>query len=171
MDIFPIGQEKKKKVHRLYSDITSDLKKKGIHQWDCFYPNRFVINSDIKLGHLFGILIDNQVIGVIVLDTNENKQFQSLKWMDERGRPLMIHRLGIHPLYQGRGYGKKLLGFAGEYAISNGFSSMRLDVFSGNKGALKMYEHAGFQERGEICYPFRSAPYICFEKIVTRSES
>ena len=39
-------------------------------------------------------------------------------------------------------------------------------VFNVNDGAVKMYERAGYQERGSVRYPFRSAPYKCFEKMI-----
>jgi ribosomal protein S18 acetylase RimI-like enzyme len=169
MEIHSIGLEESKSVNQLYAEITSDLRKKGVKQWDRFYPNRFIIKADINKGNLFGIMAGEKVVGAVVLDTNESKKYQDLKWEDGKGRPLIIHRLGVHPLYQGKGYGKQLLQFAENYAQLNEYTSIRLDVFSFNPGALKMYERAGYQERGEIRFPFRSAPYKCYEKIIAGS--
>ncbi|MFK9093479.1 GNAT family N-acetyltransferase [Bacillus salipaludis] len=166
MEIQAIELIELKAVIRFYAEITADLRRKGINQWDRFYPNRFIVKSDIIKGHLFGLSTDKKIIGAVAVDTNESKKYRELKWEDEDGKPLMIHRLAVHPDYQGKGYGKQLLQFAEDYSLRNGFSSIRLDVFSLNSGAVKMYEQAGYQERGMIRFPFRSAPYKCFEKIV-----
>ncbi len=166
MEIQSIGLQKITKVNQFYSEITSDLRKKGINQWDRFYPNRFVIKADLKKGNLFGILIDEKVAGAVTLDTNENKKYRNLSWEDVKGSALIIHRLAVHPQCQGIGYGKKLLQFAEDYAYTKGHTSIRLDVFSDNTGAITMYERAGFQERGIIRFPFRKVPYKCYEKII-----
>ncbi|MFJ7726774.1 GNAT family N-acetyltransferase [Neobacillus sp. NPDC097160] len=166
MEIQAIELIELKAVIRFYAEITADLRRKGINQWDRFYPNRFIVKSDIKMGNLFGLSTDKKIIGAVAVDTNESKKYRELKWEDEDGKPLMIHRLAVHPDYQGKGYGKQLLQFAEDYSLRNGYSSIRLDVFSLNSGAVKMYERAGYQERGMIRFPFRTAPYKCFEKIV-----
>ncbi|MEH7075298.1 GNAT family N-acetyltransferase [Neobacillus drentensis] len=80
------------------------------------------------------------------------------------------HRLVVHPKFQGKGYGKQLLQFAEEFALQNGYSSIRLDVYRQNPGALTLYERSGFQERGTIRFPFRSVSYKCFEKILEQGE-
>jgi ribosomal protein S18 acetylase RimI-like enzyme len=166
MEIHPMGLKELKEVKQFYSEITADLREKGVFQWDRFYPNRFIIKSDLKKGSFFGILNGKKLIGAVVIDTKESKKYQELKWNDVKATPVVIHRLAVHPLYQGQGYGKQLLRFAEEYANELGYSSIRLDVYSQNEGALKMYERAGYRERGVIRFPFRSVPYKCFEKIL-----
>lgn len=170
MEIHSIKLKALKEVNQFYSAITSDLRKKGVYQWDRFYPNRFVIKADLKEGNLYGILAGKKIVGAVVLDTNENKRYQKLIWGDSNGKPVIIHRLGVHPLYQGKGYGKKLLQFAEDYALSNGYTSIRLDVFSKNPGAVNMYKRAGYKEIGIINFPVRAAPYRCFEKILGSGE-
>ena len=167
MEIQKIGCKELKTVLQFYREISSDLKKKGINQWDRYYPNRFIVKLDLKEGNLYGILPDhNKLVGAIVVDTNQSKKYRKLYWEDGEGNPLVIHRLAVHPLYQGKGYGKRLLQFAEEFARLNEYSSIRLDVFCVNDGAVKMYERSGYQERGTIHFPFRSAPYKCYEKIM-----
>ncbi|MEH7097137.1 GNAT family N-acetyltransferase [Neobacillus vireti] len=166
MEIQKIRCKELKTVLQFYREISSDLRQKGIQQWDRYYPNRFIVKSDLKEGNLYGILSDNHLVGAVVVDTNQSKKYRKLYWEDEEGNPLVIHRLAVHPLYQGKGYGKRLLHFAEEFARLHEYTSIRLDVFSVNDGAVKMYERAGYQDRGTIHFPFRSAPYICYEKIM-----
>ncbi|WP_026576482.1 GNAT family N-acetyltransferase [Bacillus sp. UNC438CL73TsuS30] len=166
MEIVSIGLKEYKNVKQFYTKITVDLQKKRIFQWDRFYPNRFVIKDDIKKGNLFGIFEEDQLVAAVTLDTNGSKQYEQIKWDDLTGKPLIVHRLAVHPDFQGRGFGKMLLLFAEEFADKNGYTSIRLDVFTGNPGAVRLYEKAGFGERGEVYFPFRKYPYKCFEKTV-----
>lgn len=166
MEFVSIGVQELPEVNQFYAKVTSDLRKKGIDQWDRFYPNRFVIKKDLKNGTLFGLKEDNHLIGAIVLDTNESKQYLKLQWEDPTGRPLIIHRLAVHPFHQGKGVGKRLLNFAEEYALEKEHTSIRLDVYSQNRSAIGMYESAGYQKRGAIRFPLRKVPYLCFEKLI-----
>lgn len=153
-------------MKQFYTKITDHLKKKRIFQWDRFYPNRFVIKDDIKKGNLYGIFEEDQLVAAITLDANGSKRYEQVKWEDFNGYPLIVHRLAVHPYYQGKGFGKILLGFAEESARKNKHTSIRFDVFSENPVAVRLYEKAGYVERGEIHFPFRKAPYKCFEKTV-----
>ena len=166
MEIQAIGLTEFKTVLQFYREITSDLRQKGIKQWDRYYPNRFILKEDLKKGNLFGIMKDNQLIGAVVVDANQSKKYRDLHWEDGEGKPAIIHRLAVHPSYQGMGYGKNLLQFAEKQALTKGYTSIRLDVFGVNNGAVNMYERAGYQTRGIIRYPFRTAPYKCYEKAI-----
>ncbi|WP_246309895.1 GNAT family N-acetyltransferase [Paenibacillus alginolyticus] len=91
--------------------------------------------------------------------------------MDRQGKLACIHRLAIHPEYQGRGLGKVLLKFAEQYALDQLCTSVRLDVFSTNNTAVRMYQRAGYVLIGTIRFPFRHEPYYCFEKILNAASS
>ncbi|MDQ6599171.1 GNAT family N-acetyltransferase [Bacillus salipaludis] len=166
MEIVSISLKDYKNVKQFYTKITDHLKKKRIFQWDRFYPNRFVIKGDIKKGNLYGIFEEDQLVAAITLDVNGSKRYEQVKWEDLFGNPLIVHRLAVHPCYQGKGVGNLLLLFAEEFGDKNGYTSIRLDVFSGNPSAVRLYEKAGYVERGEIYFPFRKAPYKCFEKTI-----
>lgn len=168
MEIIPLGMEHFPSTNQLYRDVTRDLRKSGIYQWDFFYPNRFIIKSDLKTGNFFGITKDNGVIGAIVIDNKRNEKYENFSWSEPAESSLIIHRLAVHPLSQGKGLGKKLLAYAEEHAMESGFKGIRLDVFSNNPGAVMLYERAGYEERGSVHYPFRKALYKCYEKVLTK---
>lgn len=166
MTIVALNSKDKKEVMFLFRSVTQHLQQQGIHQWDRYYPNRFVIASDLKKNNLFGIKIDEQVVAVVVLDTKQSSKYTALKWSDRQGEHACIHRLAVHPNYQGRGLGKRLLRFAESLAVEQGKSSIRLDVYTRNASALGMYSRAGYEQRGEVLFPFRKMPYMCFEKLL-----
>jgi len=154
-------------LQSLYRLVTARLRKEGVKQWDFFYPNVFVIREDLRLGNMFGIRDEQEeLIGAIVVDHKQSSQYATLPWQDSTGNPAVIHRLVVHPTHQGKGIGKQLLHFAEEYAKMAGSTSIRLDVYSGNPGAVALYENRGYLRVGEVRYPLRKLPYWCMEKLL-----
>lgn len=166
MEIVRLAKEDRKSLVQLYREVTVSLSRTGIRQWDWFYPNRFVIGRDIKQETVFGIRDGKRVIGAVVVDRLQSERYASLLWNDWAGEPACIHRLAVHPSYQGQGIGKRLLQFAEQYAQQAGGTSIRLDVYAGNPSAVGMYRRAGYVEIGRIRFPMRKVPYLCFEKLL-----
>lgn len=152
------------KVRNLFTAVIKNLQENSIGQWDRFYPNSFILFHDLWRGQFFGIKKEKELFGVVVLNTKQSKQYVEVDWEDRNGEVLIVHRLAVHPDHQGKGVGKRLLHFVEEYAKESGFSSVRLDVYSGNPGAVALYRRSGYQERGTVSFPFRKEPYHCFEK-------
>ncbi|WP_442602373.1 GNAT family N-acetyltransferase [Paenibacillus sp. KN14-4R] len=166
LTIMRLESKDKKGIMSLFRTVTKHLQSQGNYQWDRFYPNGIIIGRDLRERNLFGIKMDNQIVGVVVLDTKQSDRYGSLPWSEREGKSACIHRLAVHPDYQGQGIGKQLLQFAENLALQQGNSDIRLDVYTGNAGALSMYKRAGYQQVGEIKFPFRQVPYRCFEKIL-----
>jgi len=154
-----------KLIKSLYSAVTSHLRENGVDQWDRFYPNRWVIGKNLKEGHLHAIFNEGICIGVVVVNQDQSSKYSGLPWRDRKGRPAVIHRLAVHPESQGKGIGKRLLQHAEALARSNGYTSIRLDAYSANMNAIRMYERAGYSPVGQIQFPLRKHTFQCFEKI------
>lgn len=166
MDIVALTKNEQKEVNALYKAVTKDLRSRGIDQWDWFYPNRFIFGNDLRRGHMFGYRQGKDIIGAVVVDANQNRQYQAFDWKDAEGTPACIHRLAVHPAHQGYGLGKQLLQFAEQLAGQRGHTSIRLEVYKGNPAVANMYRRSGYMEVGEIKYPFRKQPYLCMEKLL-----
>lgn len=166
MQIIPIQFHDRRSVVDLYKSVTNHLLKNGNDQWDRFYPNVFIIRNDLKKENLYGVKVEDVIIAAVVVDENQSGKYNLVNWLDQKGKPACIHRLAVHPKYQGKGLGKALLKFAEEKAIMNGCSSIRLDVYSANPEALGMYRRAEYKETGVITFPLRKLPYYCFEKVL-----
>jgi ribosomal protein S18 acetylase RimI-like enzyme len=170
MEVETLTLSQYKSISGLYKEVIKKLIENNIFQWDRYYPNRFILFQDLWKKTLFGVKEKGQLLGVVVLNIRQSKQYKTLEWDDKNGNPLIIHRLAVHPGHLGKGIGKNLLRFAEDYAKSNGFSSIRLDVYKNNPGAVSLYKRAGYAERGEVFFPFRKDPYLCLEKVLKGEE-
>jgi ribosomal protein S18 acetylase RimI-like enzyme len=164
MEIVRMNRNDAGRLLALYRAVTADLRKAGVYQWDWFYPNRFVLKADLKRGTLFGIRGEDRIIGAVVVDRRQSGKYSGLDWSDKHGDPACIHRLAVHPGCQRQGIGKKLLQFAENEARGEGRTSIRLDVYTGNPGAVEMYRRAGYADVAAIRYPMRGTPFLCMEK-------
>ncbi|MEO3946710.1 GNAT family N-acetyltransferase [Gorillibacterium sp. CAU 1737] len=143
------------------------LRESGILQWDQHYPNREVIESDLEKGCLFIWMEEDSHAGIVVLNEEQDLEYSAIPWEDSDGRMLCLHRLIVHPGQQGKGFGKSLLQFAEQQARDGGYTSIRLDAYSGNPVALRLYEQHGYHKRGEVYFPRRELPFLCYEKMVS----
>ncbi|SFJ75030.1 GNAT family N-acetyltransferase [Thermoflavimicrobium dichotomicum] len=166
MEVVQANKEDLDSILDLYHTVVEVLQKNGNDQWDTDYLNDELIQEDLKKGHLFGIKKGDRFVAVLVLTEEKKPEYNQVAWKITDENPLYIHRLAVHPDFQGRGLSKKLLNFAEEYARKNGYGSLRLDAYSRNPVALNLYQGFGFEERGEIRLPSRDLPFVCFEKEV-----
>ncbi|MDT8715994.1 GNAT family N-acetyltransferase [Clostridium sp. 19966] len=148
----------------LIKAAVKDLNDKNINQWDDIYPNKEVIEEDIKKQNLY-VAAEEDIKGIIVLNEFQDKEYFDLKWRYTEGKPLVIHRLCVHPKAQGRGVAKALISFAESFAIENNYNFMRLDAFTENSISCSLYEKVGFEKAGLV--NFRKGKFYCFEKAMS----
>jgi RimJ/RimL family protein N-acetyltransferase len=55
-----------------------------------------------------------------------------------------------------------MLAFAETFGREQGYFSIRLDAFSGNTAAIKLYEKNNYRMRGTV--RFRKEEFYCYEK-------
>jgi ribosomal protein S18 acetylase RimI-like enzyme len=137
----------------------------GIDQWNEDYPGREIIAGDIETGTLFKITDRGQIAGIIVLNNRQSPEYGDLTWQDQSGNFLIVHRLCLHPAFQGKGLSKQMMGFAEEHALKNGCTSIRLDTYNKNYIALKLYDSLGYRRVGTVSFrPGKT--FQCFEKVI-----
>lgn len=91
-------------------------------------------------------------------------EYKEINWHTEDKKVLVIHRLAVNYKYQNQGLGRQLLDLVESIAVENRYNSIRLDAYSGNPIALKIYEDRGYQKVGQLFFPFREIPFYCYEK-------
>jgi len=139
----------------------------GIFQWNEMYPSKEILQKDIELQQLWKLTENNTIIGIVVLTKIEDVEYKSVKWLTENRSNLYVHRLAVHPTYQGKGYAQKLMSFGENYAVNNNYNSIRLDTFSKNIRNQKFYKKRGYVKLESIFFPNQSKhPFYCYEKVL-----
>lgn len=175
MELRPLGIADLDVLVALFARVVSSMREEGIDQWDELYPDRDVLERDLRAGEGFALFPVIQGAGnplraaeepaaYVALNGEESPEYSGVSWSLADESPLVIHRLCVDPRYRGRGAAKRLLSFAEDFAARGGRRSIRLDAFSLNPAALALYESLGYGRRGEVF--FRKGRFVCFEKIL-----
>lgn len=160
-----------------YSDIdpillitkacAKDMENKGILQWNEHYPSAGAFERDIEREELFVLTDHKKILGSIVISSFMDDEYKTIEWLTANVKNIYIHRLAVHPDYQGRGFAQQLMDFAENFARNQGYASIRLDTFSQNQRNQKFYELRGYNRLGNIYFPNQSEhPFYCYELIL-----
>jgi ribosomal protein S18 acetylase RimI-like enzyme len=107
----------------------------------------------------------NICVGCIAITTIKDAEYNPIQWRTKDNN-IYIHRLAVHPEFQGKGIAQQMMTFAENYTKTNGYSSVRLDTFSQNKRNQKFYETRGYKRLGNIYFPKQSKhPFYCYELV------
>ena len=134
-----------------------------IFQWDDIYPNRQVLEDDLKNGWMYGYYSDSELCGIITLNNRQSPEYSDIVWKYKDENPLVIHRMCVAPNHQVKGIAKTLIAFAEDFALKNHHKTIRLDAFVNNPIATGIYRKLGYIERGIV--KFRKGDFYCFEKM------
>ncbi len=177
MTIEKIGIEACDTLVALFARVVDGMRSQGIDQWDERYPDRAVLEADLRAGVAFALFGDREEsprfqagapVGYVALNEEQSEEYRDVPWLENGGAPLVIHRLCVDPVFQGRGAAKTLLSFAETFALQTGHTSIRLDAFTQNPAALALYDSLGYDWRGEVT--FRKGLFRCYEKILSPGE-
>ena len=139
----------------------------GIFQWNDHYPSKEIFRKDIEEESLYVWDDKNQIKGCIMFSPEKDEVYNSTKWLTQDNKNIYVHRLAVHPKFQKKGIGNKLMNFAESIAKKRNFISIRLDTFSQNKSNNKFYESRGYQKLGDVFFRKQSEfPFHCYEKIL-----
>ena len=142
-----------------------DLEKQAIYQWNDYYPTEEHIKGNIDDGTFYILKYEHASIGTVSVTEKQPLEYGNIDWEDKSGDVVVITKLMVHPEFQKRGCGRKLMDFAEDHALSKNYSSIRLDAYTGNQRAIKLYEARGYNKIGQIMFPERELPFYCYEKL------
>lgn len=124
------------------------MEKQEIYQWDEIYPVREDFAADIQNETLYTVIENDAVAAVYVLSRECEEEYHKCRWESDDETACVIHRLCVSPDNQNRGMGKQILCHIEEQLRNSGFESVRLDVFSENPYATRLYQKNGYIKRG-----------------------
>ena len=146
----------------LYGAAAQDMREKGIDQWDEYYPDREILAEDVESGDMTLGLLDGQLACAYVVNREYEPEYELGAWEHTEGDFCVLHRLCVNLEMQGRGLARQAMARMEKNARDQGFDSVRLDVFSQNLHAQRLYERLGYRRTGEV--RFRKGIFYLMEK-------
>ena len=154
-------------VKKIAEACATNMINQGVFQWNEHYPSLAIFKKDIEEENLYVIDLDGIVYGCIMFSEEKDPLYNTISWLTPDRSNLYLHRLAIHPLQQKKGWGKKLMDFAENYALENGNISIRLDTFSQNLRNNTFYKARGYTSLGDVYFVKQSTfPFHCYEKVL-----
>jgi RimJ/RimL family protein N-acetyltransferase len=111
---------------------------------------------------MYGGMIDGGLASVFTLNQECDLDYSKGNWTYQDEPFKILHRLCVDPAYQNRGIGAETMIMMEAMAKKEGVRSIRLDTFSLNPWALRLYEKLGYRWVGELM--FRKGLFFLFEK-------
>jgi GNAT superfamily N-acetyltransferase len=141
-----------------------DMNEKGQKHWNSAYPGPDLIQADLERSSIYVMKDKGVCKGMVTLDSEEPEEYKGIQWTHKARNPLYIHRLAVHPVWQGQGIARKLILFSEEFAMRNGYDALRVDVFSDSMHARNLCNKNSFKEAGNYLSFFQQQPFICYDK-------
>lgn len=132
----------------LISDAIKEMESKGIHQWDEKYPTAEDFRDDISKGYLYVVMEKEKLAAIYVISGESDDAYKTVDWYYPNETAYILHRFCVSPDFQNRGLGKQILMHIEAQIKEMGYQSVRLDVFTENPYAQKLYRHNGYEVRG-----------------------
>ena len=146
----------------LYGAAAQDMFRQGVDQWDERYPDREILSEDAESGDMVLGFLDGALACAYVVNRECDPEYESGAWEHTEGNYCVLHRLCVNPELQGRGLARQAMAHMESQALEKGFDSVRLDVFSQNLHAQRLYEKLGYKRTGEV--RFRKGIFYLMEK-------
>ena len=151
------------KICDLIRAAVDAMTRQGVLQWDAIYPAESDFRRDIGAGWLYVGLLEGQIAVVFALNRECDAQYRNGRWTCAEPH-LILHRLCVHPAYQRRGLGKQAMLYVESQAAAMGARALRLDVYSKNPAALRLYADLGYASVGHA--DWRKGRFYLMEKVL-----
>ena len=153
-------------VRNLYYRITDGMLQMGLtNSWQHdVYPSQEFIKGAIASGTLYIGFLEDIPVSAMVLNRECNDGYERVVWPSDipMADAMVIHALGVHTDYCGRGIAGEMTRFAISEARHNGAHVLRLDVLEGNNAAEKVYVSAGFVYAGTVTMFYEDTGWVPF---------
>lgn len=161
----------------------AELKKMGLDQWQKGYPNRGVIESDVKKGISYVLeetaennenseeKVSGKIVGTIVLSPEREEPYSKIegKWITDDDDYMVVHRLAVDSDVKNKGLATKILEFSEGVCIENKILSLKADTHENNEPMKRLLVKNGFSFCGLIYLdrePDLGAKRTAYEKII-----
>ena len=152
----------------LYRAACRGMEQSGLDQWHWgIYPDEDMVREDIARGELYVADGPDGLRCAVCVNLSYDEAYQGVNWLYGL-HPGSFHRLAVHPSQQGKGLGRQVLACVEELLRGMGCDCLRMDTFTQNQRAQRLYEGYGMRRAGLVVFSFRPEPFVCLEKPLTK---
>lgn len=162
MKIIKAKQKDLNIIADIFKNAIDLMNNNNLYQWDEIYPNHSILERDLLKEQMFIGIDNNIIVSVVVVNNEFDEQYKNGNWKYNNSKFTIIHRLCVNPKYQNQKIGKNTMILVEKLLKKQGIQSIRLDVFSLNTYALRMYQTLQYQKVGEA--NFRKGLFYLLEK-------
>ncbi len=147
----------------LFRSAAEEMSKRGIEQWDDIYPSAKDLKCDIECGEMYLVKCGSETAAAFALNNKYDESYELGQWKHDVPFAV-LHRLCVDPKFQNRGIAAKAVKHIEKLLAENSVEAIRLDVYSLNPFALRLYEKLGFERAGTVNY--RKGEFYLMEKML-----
>ena len=153
------------RVMEIIKQAQQYFKEKGINQWQNGYPNAKVIENDIKNGHSFVLIKNNEIVGTIAIsfegEVTYNKIFEGA-WKSNDNYAV-IHRISVDHDLKGIGLSSEMIKQTELMCNKKSVGSIKVDTHEDNQAMQRSLIKNGFDYCGVI-YLADGSKRVAFQK-------
>ena len=154
-------------VRAFYHSLIDEMQAAGnIITWvKDVYPSPEFLRASLQAGQLYLGMEDGEIAAAMVLNSDVNDGYAGAPWKVDAAdsEVLVIHALGVHPRFGGRGLGRQMTEAAIRIARESGMKALRLDVIEGNEPARRIYVNCGFYPVSQVQMYYENTGLANFE--------
>lgn len=152
-------------IMSLIKSAVYNMEQSGIFQWDELYPTKEDIINDINNGELYFGKVGDKIAVIYVINNSCDEEYSNGDWQYPNTEYRVIHRLCVHPDFQNKGIAKVTMIHIETELYQLGVESIRLDAFTKNPYAIKLYKNLGYKIVGYA--DWRMGRFYLMEKYLT----
>ena len=154
-------------TRRFYHSLIDEMGQAGnVVTWvKDVYPSPEFLQASAQAGTLYLGMEDDEIAAAMVLNHEAGEGYRGAPWNVKANdeEVLVIHALGVHPRFGGKGLGAQMTEGAIRIARDAGMKAVRLDVQRGNEPARRIYVRCGFKSTAEVSMYYENTGLDTFE--------
>lgn len=135
-------------ITALVKAAVSQMEQRGIMQWDELYPTGEDFAEDISGKQLYIGLIGDKIAVIYTLNKLFDEAYKNGAWSMPEKPFIILHRLCVHPDFQNQSVAYRTMLHIEKQMAGSGTEAVRLDAFSENPYALRLYQKCGYTRVG-----------------------
>ena len=157
----------REKIEKIYEDGSLKLKSLGINQWQGNEKPNLNNFSNLNENDIIYVLEDKEIIvsTLIIYDKDEDYENNLVGTWNSPKPYVALHRIATLSGARKKGYGRKIIEFAENYARENNFKSVRIDTHRENKSMQNLLNSMEYNYVG-IVYLGGKRERFAYEKIL-----